>query len=229
MPERFMDKFKQNVDNTGNCVGNEYVKYQKIYYKNAVPDSRMLVFLTGFCLGMVFFYFAGIKLIGTSGLPAALLTDNIAKLQDFDFYTAGLFEYVACKRFGELLFLLICATSFLRTAFSYAVLGWGGFELGIMMFTLVYQHGLRGLLLALLLLVPHGFFYIAVFLLLFFRYWSGDKKDYHNYGAITEKGFHNKLTKVRRAMVILILWVLGILSEVYFNPEIIKKIALFFK
>ena len=43
-----MDKFKQNVDNTGNCVGNEYVKYQKIYYKNAVPDSRVLVFLTGF-------------------------------------------------------------------------------------------------------------------------------------------------------------------------------------
>lgn len=224
-----MDRFHQNVDNTSNCAQNECVKYHKIYYRNAVPDSRMLVFLTGFCLGMVFFYLSGIKLIGGQCLPSALSVDSIAKLHDFDFNAAGLFEYVTYMRLGQLAFLLICATSFLRSAFSYAILGWGGFELGVMMFTLVYQYGLKGLLLSVVLLFPHAIFFFAVFLLLFHRYWEGDEKAYHNCGVITESRSHNKFTKVKKAIVILVLWFTGILSEIYINPEIIKKISLLFK
>lgn len=234
----FVDRFHQNADNTNlcaenDCAGNECVNnnvtYQKIYYKNAVPDSRVLVFLTGFCLGMVFFYLSGIKLIGGQYFPAALSADNIVRLHDFDFYTAGLFEYVMYKRLGQFVLLLICATSFFRKAFSYAFLGWGGFELGIMTFTLVYQYGLKGILLSLTLLIPHGIFFLVVFLLLFHKYWTGDEKAYHNDRVVTEKGLHKKITKVRKAIIILALWLIGILSEVYINPEIIRKIALLFK
>lgn len=224
-----MDRFHQNVDNTSNSVQNECAKYHKIYYRNTVPDSKVLVFLTGFCLGMVFFYLSGIKLIGGQHLPAALSADGIAKLHDFDFYKEGLLEYVTYKRLGQLVFLLICATSFLKSVFSYAILGWGGFELGIMMFTLVYQYGLKGLLFSVMLLIPHSIFFIAVFLLLFYKYRTDDEKAYHNCNIITENRSHNKFTKVKKAIVILVLWIIGILSEIYINPEIIKKIALLFE
>lgn len=224
-----MDRFHQNVDNTGNSAGNECVRYHKIYYKNAVPDSRVLVFLTGFCLGMVFFYLSGMKLIGGQYFPSALSADSIAKLHDFDFYKAGLLEYVMYKRLGQLFFLLVCATSVLKSFFSYTILGWGGFEMGVMVFTLVYQYGLKGLLFSASLLVPHGIFFILVFLLIFHKNQEGDEKTYHNCGVITENRSHNKFTKVKKAIVIFTLWFTGILSEIYINPEIIKKIALLFK
>ena len=32
-----------------------YIDYRKLNYKNTMPDNRVLVFLTGFCIGMVFF------------------------------------------------------------------------------------------------------------------------------------------------------------------------------
>ena len=175
-----MDRFHQNTDNTINDVGNDRVTYHKIYYKNAVPDGRVLVFLTGFCLGMVFFYLSGIKLIGGQYLPSALSTDGIAKLCDFDFNAAGLFEYVTYKRLGQLAFLLICATSFLKSAFSYTILGWGGFELGVMMFTLVYQYGFKGLLFSIMLLIPHGIFFFIVFLLLFQKQMTGVSFSTHS-------------------------------------------------
>lgn len=224
-----MDRFHQNTDNTKNCTGDAEVTYRKIYYRNAIPDSRVLVFLTGFCLGMVFFYLSGIKLIGGQYFPAALSADNIAKLHDFDYNAAGLLEYVTYRRLGQFIFLLICATSILRGVFSYAVLGWGGFELGVLIFTFVYQYGLKGLLFSVTLLIPHGIFYLAVFLLLFHACWAGNEKTYHNYNAVTEKGLHNKFTKVKKAVIILGLWLIGILSEVYINSEIVRKIALLFE
>lgn len=36
-----------------------YIDYRKLNYKNTMPDNRVLVFLTGFCIGMVFFLFIG--------------------------------------------------------------------------------------------------------------------------------------------------------------------------
>ncbi|MBD5470528.1 MAG: hypothetical protein HDR19_05305 [Lachnospiraceae bacterium] len=226
-----MDRFGQNMDNADSSVSVsvEYDKYKRIIRKNTVPDGRVLVFLTGFCLGMVFFYLSGIKLVGEERFPAALSADYVARLGDFDFYAAGLFEYVTVRRLGQLVLILICATSFMRGIFSYTFLGWGGFEIGIVMFSLVYQYGIKGLLLSVMLFIPHGIFFLVSFLLLFDKSWIGDKNAYHNYDAITEKGLHNKLTKVKKIGLILLLWGVGILTEVYINPEIIKKMALFFK
>lgn len=224
-----MDQFHQNLDNKSNCIGDEYIKYQKIYYKNAMLDGKVLVFLTGFCLGMVFFYFSGIKLIGEDTFPSVLSAEHIAKLYDFDFYSTGLLEYVTYKRLGQLVFMIICATSLLRGMFSYLILGGVGFELGIMMFTSIYQYGLKGLLLSVMLLVPQGLFYFMVFLLLFYKYWPGNKNEYHNYNTITENKLHNKFTKIKKIIIIFVLWMIGILSEVYINPEIIKKISVLFK
>lgn len=226
-----MDRLNENMDNAdGNArVSVEYDKYKEIYRKNTVPDSRVLVFLAGFCLGMVFFYLSGIKMIGEERFPVAFSTDNIARLSDFNFYAAGLFEYVTVKRVGQLIILLICATSFIRGIFSYAILGWGGFEIGIVMFSFVYQYEVKGLLFSVMLFIPQGIFFVLSFLLLFDKSWTGDKKDYHNHDVIMENGLHNRITKIKKMGVILLLWGIGILTEIYINPEIIQRMALFFK
>lgn len=229
-----MDRFSQDIYDAkssagAGSIGVEYDKYKNIYRRNTVPDSRVLVFLTGFCLGMVFFYLSGIKLMDSGRFPAALLAENIYKLRDFDFYAARLFEYAALRRMGQLIFMLICAAGFMRLMFLYAFLGCGGFELGIVMFSLTYQYGLKGLLLSVLLLFPHGIFFFISFILLFDKNMPDYKKDYHKYNQIMENGLHNKVTKVKRTVVILSFWFVGILSEVYINPEIIKKMAIFFK
>lgn len=224
-----MDRFSQNMDNADSSAGVEYDKYKRIVRRNTVPDGKVLVFLTGFCLGMVFFYLSGIKIVGGERFPTAFSADHIARLGDFDFYAAGLFEYVTVRRLGQLILMLICATSFMRVLFSYAITGWGGFEIGIVMFSLVYQYGIKGLLLSVMLFIPHGIFFVVSFLLLFDKNGMGDKKAYHNYDAITENGLHNKLTKIKKTGMIISFWVVGMLTEVYINPEIIKKTALFFK
>lgn len=59
--ERMEDITTYNVTD-----GNDaYMDYRKFHYKNTVPDSRVLVFLTGFCVGMVFFYLFSGKDMGS--------------------------------------------------------------------------------------------------------------------------------------------------------------------
>lgn len=54
-----MNKFntEERIEDVTNVSdGNDaYIDYRKFHYRNTVPDSRVLVFLTGFCIGMVFF------------------------------------------------------------------------------------------------------------------------------------------------------------------------------
>lgn len=223
-----MNKFEFNADSADNCIGVSK-DYRRLYYKNTVPDSRVLVFLTGFCLGMVFFYLSGVKLIGEECLPSALLMENISRLHDFDFNSAGLLEYVSDIRIGQLILLLICASGIAKRFFAYIILGWGGFEIGIVMFTLLYQYGLKGLLLSVMLLFPHWIIFFTVFWIIFFNGIEGSIINCNNPCGITGRYMYNRMAKLKRIFLIVFLWGIGILSEVYINTEIIKKLALFFK
>lgn len=55
-----MNKFntEERIEDVTNVSdGNDaYIDYRKFHYRNTVPDSRVLVFLTGFCIGMVFLF-----------------------------------------------------------------------------------------------------------------------------------------------------------------------------
>ena len=83
--ERMEDITTYNVTD-----GNDaYMDYRKFHYKNTVPDSRVLVFLTGFCVGMVFFYLFSGKDMGSGGL---LDREHLSQLQSFEVNQSGLFE-----------------------------------------------------------------------------------------------------------------------------------------
>lgn len=195
-----------------------YVDYRKLHYKNTVPDSRVLVFLTGFCIGMVFFY----VLKGQNTLTGGLLDkEHLLNLQNFEVNQSGLFEYVIGLRAKQLLFCIICSLSSIGCVLAYSIMGWYGFEAGLIIFSLVYQYGIKGIFLTFSMFLPHGFFYAVVFLIVFSRYWSSDTKCCHK--EVTEK-----IRNIKKIILILVVFSIGILCEVYVNPEIMRKIALLF-
>lgn len=202
-----------------------YVDYRKFHYKNTIPDNRVLVFLTGFCVGMVFFYLTG----GQNSSACSLLdSEHLALLQNFEVNRPGLFEYVLSLRLGQLVSGVVGALSSVGGLLAYSVMGWCGFEAGLFLFTLVYQYGLRGILLAFSMFLPQGFFYGILFLVIFRRFWSSDKKYCHNEMTIKSEHQHQKMEKVKTFVLVVVLFSLGILCEVYLNPEIMRKIALLF-
>lgn len=202
-----------------------YIDYRKLHYKNTIPDNRVLVFLTGFCVGMVFFYLTEGKDAGAGSL---LDSDHLALLQDFEVNRTGLFEYVTGLRLKQLMLGVICSLSSVGALLAYSVMGWWGFEVGLLIFSLVYQYGVKGILLTFAMLLPHMVFYGTVFLVLFRKYWVSDKKCCHNEATINNKGQHRRWEAVKAIVLVLLMFCAGILCEVYINPEIMRKVALLF-
>lgn len=202
-----------------------YIDYRKLHYKNTIPDNRVLVFLTGFCVGMVFFYLTG----GQNASAGSLLDrEHLMLMQDFEVNRPGLFEYVMGLRFRQLLFGVICALSSIGGLMAYSIMGWFGFEFGLIIFTLVYQYGIKGILLTVCMFFPQGIFYGILFLVLFRKCWTGDKKCCHNEATIKKEQQREKLDKIKTLVLTLLMFIIGILCEVYMNPEILRKIVLLF-
>ncbi|MDE7321853.1 MAG: hypothetical protein K2N73_03830 [Lachnospiraceae bacterium] len=206
--------------------GNDaYIEYRKFHYKNTVPDSRVLVFLTGFCIGMVFFYLFNGKNAGVSGL---LDREHLLQLQSFEVNQSGLFEYVVGLRLKQLAFCIICSLSSIGSLLAYSIMGWYGFEAGLIIFSLVYQYGIKGIFLTFSMFLPHGAFYVIGFLIIFSKYWVSDTKCCHKEETIKDCGRHKKMENLKKIILVLAVFGIGILSEIYVNPEIVRKMALFF-
>lgn len=199
-----------------------YAGYRRAHYRNAMPDSRILVFLTGFCVGMVFFYLAK----GNDACP--LSREQLIWLQEARLNRTGLFEYICSVRFRQLVFCVVCALSAVGGALAYCILGWYGFEAGVIIFSLVYQYGMKGILLALSMFLPHGIFYMAAFLILFHKFWGGGADYSQKEGDIKSKGIWEKLDAMKKPVIVLALFGLGVLCETYVNPLLVQKVALLF-
>lgn len=202
-----------------------YIDYRKFHYKNTIPDNRVLVFLTGFCVGMVFFYLTGGK---NANAGNVLDSEHLSLMQNFEVNRLGLFEYVMGLRLKQLLFGVICALSSIGGLMAYSIMGWCGFELGLIIFTLVYQYGIKGILLTFSMFLPQGICYGILFLVIFRKYWKSDKKCCHNEVTIKSETQHQRMERVKTFVLILLLFGAGVLCEVYFNPEIMRKVALLF-
>lgn len=193
--------------------------------KNTIPDSKILVFGTGFLLGLVFFYFAGKQLIADSGL---LSKEYIEPLKNFTMNQNGYLLYIAGLRIKQFLFVLFCTLSVWAGCFLYAILGWGGFQLGILFYAAMYQYGMRGAFYCVFMLLPHGIFYFLAFVQLLNKKLESDKKYYHKNINISSSKAMRICENLKVVFAVLLLLCLGILSESYINPWLMKWILLFF-
>lgn len=203
------------------------VVYKRMHYRNTVPDGRMLVFMTGFCLGMVFFYLSG-GIKGNGDFIRGIFSiDSFSEVKNFLVNKGGLLEYILGIRFGQFIFVLLCATSTIGGVLAYGILGWCGFELALLVFAAVYQYGVLGLLFSVLLFLPHGIFYAFVLLIVFNKAWKTNKEAASG-RASGKRGLSRHLAEVRNFLIIMGIFFMGVLSETYINPEILKRLALLF-
>ncbi len=193
--------------------------------KSTTPNSRILVFGTGFLLGLVFFYFAGKEVLRDSAL---LSQESIEPLKSFVLEHEGYLLYITGLRVKQFLFILFCTLCIWAGGILYGILGWGGFQLGILLYAAMYQYGIRGIFYCIFMVLPHGIFYFLAFVRLMNRKLESDKKYYHKNIDINSSKAIPGWENVKTFMIILLLLCLGILSESYINPWLMKWILLFF-
>lgn len=222
------DHVENSVTQNGFDMDDTYIAYSKKHYRNTMPDGRILVFLTGFCIGMVFFYFSRGKGFQIGEQVGLMNREHLVLFQNFEVDRRNLFEYVFTIRTRQLLFCAICALSTIGGVLAYSIIGWYGFEAGLIIFSLVYEYGIKGILLTFSMFLPHGIFYIIIFLIIFNRFWMNDKKCYHNEETVMTDKCRKKLEILKRIVVIIVIFGVGFLCEIYINPEIVRKIAAFF-
>lgn len=218
-----------SVSHNGLDLEDAYIAYSKQHYRNTMPDSRILVFLTGFCIGMVLFYFSGAKGLSDGDHAVGLLDrEHLTLLQNFEADRLELFEYVFGIRIRQLIFWIVCTLSSIGGLLAYSIIGWYGFETGLIIFSLVYAYGIKGILLTLSMFLPHGICYLIVFLIVFNKFWANDTKYYHKEKTVMTDDPNKKLGALKRITLVLAVFGAGLLCEIYLNPEIVKKIVALF-
>ena len=80
--------------------------YCQLKEEHTIPNSAVCVFMTGFCLGMVFFYLSDKNFARESGLMDPVYIDQ---LQEFSAYQEGLLQYVALQRMKQFFTVMVCA------------------------------------------------------------------------------------------------------------------------
>ncbi|MDE6053608.1 MAG: stage II sporulation protein M, partial [Lachnospiraceae bacterium] len=163
-----------------------------------------------------------------ASIGSLLDREHLALMQNFEVNRSGLFEYVIGLRLRQLLFGVICALSSIGGLMAYSIMGWCGFEVGLIIFTLVYQYGIKGILLTFSMVLPQGIFYGILFMVIFRKYWMSDKKSCHNEMTVKSERQHHKIETIKTIVLVILMFSIGILCEVYINPEIMRKIALLF-
>lgn len=216
------------ISHNGLDVDNTYIAYSKQHYRNTMPDSRMLVFLTGFCIGMVFFYFSRGKGFNAGDQVGLMDREHLMLLQNFEADRQELLGYIFGIRIRQFLFCVVCALSSIGGLLAYSIIGWYGFEAGLLIFSLVYEYGIKGIFLAFSMFLPHGICYLITFFFIFNKFWMNDTKCYHKEKTVMADENHKKIEVLKRAVVIIAIFGVGMLCEIYINPGIVRKIATFF-
>ena len=112
-----------------NAVKREY----ETMYRNTMPNSRVLVFMTGFCLGMVYFYFVRDTLLGKVDFMSA---DVLGQLKNYQVKKELLISYVASLRFQQAAILMLCAGNLFAVGLFYLVLAYMGFHVSVLFFSI---------------------------------------------------------------------------------------------
>ena len=162
-----------------------------------------VLYMAGFLIGIFYANLVERKYMTTNGIFSEyFLSQYIA----IDVEAEEYMLYVMKTRLLPLVFLFIAAqTKFKKAAVMCCIL-WTGFSSGLLIVASVLQLGAKGILLCLIGITPHFVFYIMAYLVILW-YLGNSPVSTWNRG--------------KTAFVVLTM-VLGILTEVYVNPILMK-------
>ncbi|MBE5875451.1 MAG: hypothetical protein E7290_01035 [Lachnospiraceae bacterium] len=195
--------------------------------KDSMLDGKNLLFMTGFCAGMLFFYLAGESFGKEAG---KMFLDTLLQMQRMEPAVQGLFWYILECRTRQALLLGILATGKISKAAFYIVITLAGFVTGVFMLLAAYQLGFLGILVSVGMVFPQMILYFKVFKLMFEEHYyglSGNTNNYHKNNVITSDGWHKIRLAVWKILRCIAYVLVGVMLETYINTWLMKKILLF--
>ncbi len=175
--------------------------------KNFWRNRWVLSFMGGLFFGLVYAIAFGRDYLENVGFASDVF--QIRYLEE-EIDKNILFPYLLKGRGFSYFIVWIIGSSFLGAFMLYAVLGWVGFSVGVYVVAAAVKYGLGGIFFFLATLFPQGLFYIPAFgLVLWYSYKNYGRKDVFLYFVVFVIG--------------LLLLFMGILTESYVNPQIIKN------
>lgn len=195
--------------------------------KESMLDGKNLLFMTGFSMGMLFFYLVGESFWKSAG---NMILETLRQVQRMEPVTQGLFTYILDCRARQALLLTMTAVGYLEKLMFYLVIGLAGFVTGLMLLLFAYQFGVMGILIAIGMIFPQVICYFKFFRLLYEHQYdkgAGDTSYYHNHHLITNGRYH-KVKRILWKIVRCFFWILlGVFMETYINTWIVQKILFF--
>lgn len=180
-------------------------------------------FFFGLFLGMVF---------GKKEIIGKMIVEMIKIMQDTTLYYPVFFFYVIKERFKHLFFILVC----MMVPFGpYAFYGWFTcifISFGFVLSAFFCNYGFVGVIVVMVSFFPHALFYG---LALFWGYdylheiWNKKSVGDHIGQFKTKRHINIKNIKINKIYAIFLVAIIGIISECYVNPFIIKLFLNFLK
>lgn len=162
-----------------------------------------VLYLVGFAVGILYANFVAKKYITMTGIFHEYFLNQYAQIKiEYEDYLWYLFKW----RVAPLVFLVCVANLGFRKIIGACIGLWTGFAGGILAVAAVLRMGLGGMFLCIAGIFPQYLFYVPVYLLLasyYYRYPNGEWNG-------IKTGF------------VFIMMMVGILSEVYLNPGIVR-------
>ena len=177
-------------------------------------------FATLFCVG----FLTGILVMN---LGKSILLEETGLFDEYTLYhmkymtvdSSALFCYVFRKRIGAVLILAVLATTYLGFAAAAGAALWYGISAGAFLASLTLRYGIKGILLALISVLPHYLLYIPAMLILLLWCEELFRGIYSRGGggfSAGDKGFLMK--KAGQLVLIMLATTVGCLLEGYINP-----------
>lgn len=152
---------------------------------------------------------------------------NTYYLQQFEYSkidAADLFVYIIETRIPVLLVLAILGMTHYWLIIHMLFVAWNGAAIGFLFVSGISNLGLKAIPLVLVSLLPQYIFYVALYILLFeLQRQLQNRNDY----ASGERNM-GKMMMLLLGGIIIFLLLIGILTETYVNPFILKKILKIF-
>lgn len=195
--------------------------------KDSMLDGKSLLFMTGFCTGMLFFYLAGDAFGREVGQKYLEILQQIKRMKP---EVEGLFIYVLGNRVRQALLLVVMATGKFSKAAFYIVITLAGFATGVIMLLAAYQLGFLGILVSVGMIFPQMILYFKVFKILFEEHYygsHGNANNYHKGNAITQTGWHKIRQIIIKFLKVIAYIFIGVYLETYINTWLLQKILIF--
>lgn len=191
-----------------------------------LANKQLILFIIGICGGILLANLVKSELLSGTELLGenALLQVRYAVID-----SKSLFLHLLGQRLGEAILLILLSTTFLGVAVVWFYTFRYGLYLGLLLTTLLYGHGIKGLLLLIAGLLPQILVYIPVWVLLLALAERTCRRLYYLNGneglaGLKRIGIHLS------AQAGLLLFVLGVgcWLEAYVNPYLLRLVVKIF-